>query len=337
MQKKYNTVVFLLRGQPIHNVHIEIIEQASALADNVIVIVGSANQPRTYKNPFTAQERIYLLNQSIKCNNVCFRQNIDTIYNDQAWVIRVQEIVNDTCPSGKIGLIGHDKDESTYYLKSFPQWERIDVPTINEPLDATAIRDLYFRSNFNPRFISNVVPQEVLDFMMKFKDTDDYRQIIREREFIASYKKQYESLPYPPIFVTTDAVVVQSGHVLLIKRKAEPGRGLWALPGGFLNADTDKSTMAGMLRELKEETKIDVPLPVLIGNIKNMQVFDHPNRSARGRTITHAFYIVLPDGKLPKVKGSDDALVAKWVPIGQLDSSECFEDHFELISTFIGN
>jgi len=136
--------------------------------------------------------------------------------------------------------------------------------------------------------------------------------------------------------VTADAVVIQSGHILMIKRRSEPGKGLWALPGGFLNANTDKSVKDAAVRELKEETGIKVPTPVLYGSIHDEKVFDAISRSARGRTITHAFKFVLPDGPLPKVKGMDDAEKASWIPIGELDSSTCFEDHYELITHFIG-
>ena len=59
--------------------------------------------------------------------------------------------------------------------------------------------------------------------------------------------------------------------------------------------------------EVFEETKIKVPEKVIRGSIKEMKNFDAIERSARGRTITHAFKIVLQDGELPKVKGSDDA------------------------------
>jgi bifunctional NMN adenylyltransferase/nudix hydrolase len=235
----------------------------------------------------------------------------------------------------KIGVIGHDKDESTFYLKMFPQWGREHVELI-EPLDATSVRDLYFKHGVNLKFVEGVVPRSVLKFLQNFMQTSDYEQIIREREFIAGYKKQYESLPYPPVFVTTDAVVIQSGHVLMIRRRSEPGKGLWALPGGFLNANSDKSVVDAAIRELREETGIKVPVPVLAGSIKESKVFDAVGRSARGRTITHAFKIVLPDGELPKVKGSDDADKARWVPIAEVKSEECFEDHYEIISWAVG-
>ena len=150
------------------------------------------------------------------------------------------------------------------------------------------------------------------------------------------YKKQYASLPYAPVFVTTDAVVICSGHVLMIKRRSEPGKGLWAMPGGFLNASTDRSVQDAMIRELREETGIKVPAPVLIGSIVRSKVFDAIDRSARGRTITHCFRIDLPNGDLPKVKGMDDAEKAQWIPISELDSSVCFEDHYEILTTMIG-
>jgi bifunctional NMN adenylyltransferase/nudix hydrolase len=170
----------------------------------------------------------------------------------------------------------------------------------------------------------------------EFRHTPEYEQIIREREFVINYKKQYASLPYPPIFSTADAVVIQSGHVLMIRRRAEPGRGLWALPGGYVNATTDKSVEDAAIRELREETMIKVPAPVLRGSIVDSRVFDAIDRSPRGRIITHAFKIVLPDGELPKVKGSDDAEKARWVPISEVRSEECFEDHAEIISWAIG-
>ena len=344
MSKPYDFLVLIGRFQPFHNAHLEIVKRATALTNHLVIITGSANQPRTYKNPFTSRERAAMIRNATAglSLNISINENVDTIYNDQAWAVRVQTIVNNAIGSSskgpgehKIGIIGHKKDESSFYLDMFPQWEFVDVEQI-EPLGATDIRDLYFKWEFNSNFIKNVVPETTYDFLMNFRRTEEFAQIIREREFVANYKKQYASLPYPPTFVTTDAVVICSGHVLMIKRRAEPGKGLWALPGGFLDAESDVSMESCMLRELKEETGIKVPVPVLRGSIADNKVFDAIGRSTRGRTITHAFKIVLPDGELPKVKGQDDAEKAKWVPIGELDSSVCYEDHYEIIQHFVG-
>lgn len=339
MSKPYGTLVLIGRFQPLHNAHLEIIKRCTALTDQLVIIAGSAKQPRTYKNPFTFDERrkMILAATAGLSMRVYVEPNIDTIYNDQAWAVRVQGIVSRYRVLGGagVGIIGHKKDESSFYLDMFPQWKFENVEQI-EPLGATDIRDLYFKYDFNSNFIKNVVPETTYDFLMEFRRTEEFAQIVREREFVANYKKQYASLPYPPIFSTADSVVIQSGHVLMIRRRAEPGKGLWALPGGYVNANTDRSVEDAAIRELREETGIKVPAPVLRGNIKRSKVFDAIDRSPRGRIITHAFHIELPDGELPKVKGSDDADKARWVPIAEVRSEECFEDHYEIIQHFLG-
>jgi bifunctional NMN adenylyltransferase/nudix hydrolase len=339
MSKKYDTLVLIGRFQPLHNAHLEIIKRATALTDQLVIITGSGRQPRTYKNPFTSAERARMIKAATSglSMRVYVEENIDTIYNDQAWAVRIQGIVSKyrVLGGGGVGIIGHKKDDSSFYLDMFPQWGYEDVELI-EFLSAVDIRDLYFREDANYKFLKGVVPETTYEFLLDFAHTDEYRQIIKEREFVANYKKQYASLPYPPIFSTADSVVICSGHVLMIKRRAEPGKGLWALPGGYVNANTDKSVEAAAIRELREETMIKVPAPVLRGNIVRSKVFDAIDRSPRGRIITHAFFIQLPDGELPKVKGSDDAEKARWVPIAEVKSEECFEDHFEIISHFVG-
>jgi bifunctional NMN adenylyltransferase/nudix hydrolase len=312
--------------------------RATAFADKVIFIVGSANQPRTYKNPFTFVERAKMIKYATGGLQlqIHVEPNPDTIYNDQAWAVRVQSLVaKHTKPGERVGIIGHKKDPSSFYLDMFPQWGFEEVELL-EPLDATDIRDLYFKRDVNMKFIKAVVPQTTYELLDEFRDTEAYEQVIREREFLVENAKQYAGLKYPPIFVTADAVVIQSGHVLMIKRRSEPGRGLWALPGGYVNARTDRTVEDAAIRELREETMIKVPGPVLRGSIVRSKVFDAVDRSPRGRIITHAFYIRLPDGELPRVKGSDDAEKARWVPIAEVQSEQCFEDHYEIIQHFLG-
>lgn len=338
MTRKYDAIVFNGRFQPLHNAHVEIIQKAAELAEKVIVVVGSTNQPRTFKNPFSFEEREYLI-QNIFMGletELIIEPNYDTIYNDNAWVLRVQNIVaQHTAENSKVAIIGHKKDETSFYLDMFPQWELVEVDLIEE-LSASQIRELYFKKDFNPNFIRSVVPETVLQYLENFANTEEYQQILREIDFVEKYKSQYAAFPYPPTFVTADAVVVQSGHILMIRRRAEPGRGLLALPGGFLDAQSDKSLEDAMLRELREETGLKVPAPVLRGNIMETKVFDAIQRSNRGRTITHAFLIKLPNGELPRIKAGSDATSAKWVPISQINSSECFEDHYEIINYFTG-
>jgi bifunctional NMN adenylyltransferase/nudix hydrolase len=92
-----------------------------------------------------------------------------------------------------------------------------------------------------------------------------------------------------------------------------------------------------MLRELKEETRLKVPLPVLRGSIVENHVFDNPGRSLRGRTITHAYFMQLKAGELPTVRGRDDAEKAWWMSLADLYAHEdqIYEDHFQIIQHFV--
>lgn len=345
--KKYDAVVYVLRAQPLHKGHIETIRRASDLAHKVILIVGSAFRPRDTKNPFTYDERRKMIIGAIDEYGLdvlsgaqfCIHPIMDTLYDDTAWVSNVQKIVfSEVRPQASVAIIGHEKDESSFYLKMFPCWS-FENQGLIEPLDATQLRQLYFGPKMNINLFSSVISYSTREFLDRFSSTAEYAEIVRERQFIDAYRKQYESLPYPPVFVTVDAVVVQSAHVLLVKRRSAPGKGLWALPGGFLNAGTDRSVAFAMLRELREETAIKVPDKVLSASVAGSRVFDAVGRSTRGRTITHAFHIDLQggDGSLPKVKGSDDAVKAQWVPLAKVNPECLYEDHYDIITYFTGS
>lgn len=345
MTYKYDTLVFIGRFQPFHIGHEQVIRTALTLASNVIVLIGSANQPRTIKNPWTYAERVGMITDGIdlpreEVGRVTYAPLCDATYNDQKWAANVQLAVDDIVVHSrgalykplKIGVIGHAKDSSSYYLKMFPQWESVEHE-MNESISATDLRGLMFEGK-NIRFIQSLLPAKVFEYVRQWRFTPEFDVLLEEYIHTEKYKHAWKAAPYAPTFVTTDAVVVQSGHVLLIRRRAAPGAGLLALPGGFLNQE--EYLVDGMLRELREETKLKVPAPVLKGSIVNTRVFDKPDRSLRGRTITHAFLIHLPPGDLPPVKGGDDAAKAMWVPISDIKEDNMFEDHWSIIVNMLG-
>lgn len=334
-KQKYDAIVYIGRMQPPTKAHIYNVNTALELTNNVIVLFGSSYQPRTIKNPWKWYERAgMLLNQlpaeyssRISCHG------IRDMRIDQEWVQQVQSIVKkELCgiDNPKIGIIGCKKDATSYYIDLFPQWDFIDTNHIID-IDATTVREQLFSGTLFQWQDKELIDIKLQNDLKSWTKSADYANLVEEFKHIQEYKKSWESAPYAPTFVTTDAVVIQSGHILLVQRKASPGKGLWALPGGFLNPS--EYLVDGVIRELREETKIKVPEPVLRGSIKGTMVFDKPSRSLRGRTITHAFAMELPVGSLSKVKGSDDARYAKWFPIDDvLDMEEMlFEDHLDII------
>jgi bifunctional NMN adenylyltransferase/nudix hydrolase len=157
----------------------------------------------------------------------------------------------------------------------------------------------------------------------------DWRQIAHER-------RQWSVAPYPVVLATVDALVQAGGHVLLIRRGRSPGKGLWALPGGFLEPTED--VLHAALRELVEETGLPVPLRTMRQALRGRRVFDHPERSQRGRIITQSFHFDLGDIVPPPVHGADDAAAAQWVPIQQLPAleSQLHDDHFHMLDVVLG-
>jgi bifunctional NMN adenylyltransferase/nudix hydrolase len=329
----YDLAIVIMRAQPCHNGHIQLLEQAFKVARNVAILIGSSDQPRTIENPFTFQERAKMIRAALYSRNItnfeCFPLVDDP--SDQAWVNNIHQALT-FCPfeHNSICVVGHEKDATSYYLHmlGYPLI-RADV---TEVMNATDIRDIYFGKHMIP---AGVIPNGTQTFLLGFQKTSEYEQLVEEYEYVKAYKQKFANLEFPPIFVTTDAVVLCSAHILLVKRRATPGRGLWALPGGFLNQT--EFIEDGMIRELIEETRIKVPKDVLRSRIKDSKVFDQPRRSLRGRTITHAFMISLFDTKLPKVRGSDDAEKAKWFKFSDFKQMRamCFEDHFHIGSYFI--
>lgn len=342
--KMHDALVFIGRFSPFHNGHKAVIEAALEQAKEVVVVVGSSFSARNIRNPFTFQERKAMIKAVFPTDRVKVVPVSDYPYDDNKWIAAIQNVVHGaiswSADPVKIGLIGHSKDSTSYYLNIFPSWGSVEVANV-EGINATDIRIALLGDNKEQFDLVSVMPAEVVRVMAKIiaDGPDGYSEswmnLRVEYQMVKKYKEAWKAAPFPPTFMTVDAVVVQSGHILLVKRGDMPGKGLWALPGGFLNQD--ETMLDGAIRELKEETKIKVPVPVLKGSIKASKTFDAPNRSVRGRTITQAFFIDLGVGELPKVKGSDDAEKAKWVPLNEVakQRDRFMEDHVYIIDYFV--
>jgi bifunctional NMN adenylyltransferase/nudix hydrolase len=170
-----------------------------------------------------------------------------------------------------------------------------------------------------------MLPQPVFEYvrdLMNYADVGGYlRESARAQD---AYLARWGKGP----FVTVDAVVLSAGHVILGKRDEQPGRGQYALPGGFLMPD--ERIVDGMVRELIEETGIKLQPLVIKRNIRSSLVVDDPKRGGRGRNITHAYLIVLNDRLdegLPKLVGADDLKAPRWVPLHTVPWNMMFEDH----------
>ena len=337
-----DTAIYIGRFEPVHNGHMALLQRALDSARQVIVVVGSAWQARSPKNPFTWQEREAMLRAALPEAD---RGRVQVLpirdyYNEAVWVQAVRQgVARLTEPGARIALVGHFKDATSSYLRSFPGWALIDMERQGS-IDATTIRNALFDAT--PATVQGAlaplaqdIPDSTLEALYLFAQQPGYPALQEEWRMLRSYRAAWATAPYPPVFVTVDALLRCQNHVLLIRRAHAPGKGLLALPGGFI---APRATLwQSCLRELAEETHCSLPEATLRSALRQISVFDHPDRSQRGRTITHAHYFDLGDSPLPTVQADDDALEALWVPLGDLAAMEdqFFEDHFHMLDHFL--
>ena len=107
---------------------------------------------------------------------------------------------------------------------------------------------------------------------------------------------------------------------ILIKRKNDPFKDCWALPGGFV--EYGESVEDAAVREAKEETSIDVELIDLVN------VYSKPDRDPRGHTITVAF---TAKGDFNSKKADSDASDINIFTQNQLDEINIAFDHKQII------
>ncbi|WP_018609867.1 bifunctional nicotinamide-nucleotide adenylyltransferase/Nudix hydroxylase [Uliginosibacterium gangwonense] len=336
MTTTHDIAVLIGRFQPFHNGHAALLKTALATAPKVFVLLGSAFSARNAKNPFTWEERAAMIACSLTESE---RARVEFLpmrdyYNDQRWAATATSTVLAKCGAGKrVALIGHLKDASSQYLNRFPDWEFVAAPQYGE-IDASALRRIWFEgedANVTRSLLAPLMPIASLRYIEGWAQLPHFARLREEHLAIEKNKKVWGTGP----FITVDAIVKASDQILLIRRGRAPGKGLLAVPGGFL--DGRERVLQGAIRELREETGFALRDETLEEALAGVAVFDHPDRSQRGRTITHAHFFDLKNARPPQVEGADDAAEAHWTPISKLCEmeGEFFEDHFNILDHFL--
>jgi bifunctional NMN adenylyltransferase/nudix hydrolase len=241
--------------------------------------------------------------------------------------------------AARVALVGHFNDASSEYLLGFPGWALVKGERA-EGADGTHLRDALFGAapgtlDATLAALIGQAPPSTLQFLRAWAALPYLAPLAEEWRHLREYRRAWAAAPYPPVFVTVDAVVSCAGHVLLIRRAHAPGRGLYAVPGGFI--EQRETTYQSALRELDEETHLKLLPDDLKRALRAQAVFDHPDRSQRGRTITHAFHFDLGGRERPEVRADDDAQSVEWVPLARLREIEdrFHDDHFHMLDHFL--
>ncbi len=181
MKYKFDYLVFIGRFQPFHLAHMQTIKIALQQSQQVILALGSAQQERNIKNPFLATEREEMILSNFSeadQKRIKFVHVID-VYDDQKWQQLVKSLVTEVAESDtKIGLIGHFKDESSYYLSLFPEWEMVELDSLVGAISATPLREAYYRGEV----VESAFPLGTSEFLHKFKNNEIYQQLVNKFE-----------------------------------------------------------------------------------------------------------------------------------------------------------
>lgn len=134
----------------------------------------------------------------------------------------------------------------------------------------------------------------------------------RGRELLATFRRFREALdlfvrrPYKVPSLAVDAIIIRDGRVLLIQRGNEPFRGMYALPGGFV--EYGERVEETLRREVMEETGLRVVSHRLVG------VYSAPDRDPRWHTVS-IVYLAECEGE---PAAGDDACGVAWFPLDNL-------------------
>jgi len=336
------TAIIIGRFQPFHAGHRYMVDFALTKADRVLLVLGDSGCARDIRNPWTIEERMSLIRS--ECADLGDKLVLDFVldepYDDQDWAHRVADLARMHIPDqGHRVLIGHQKDvQTSSYLKrlddmgAFAQYHQ--APEYREGgqrLDATRVRNLVLNRVYEGLNGTQAA------FMRTWVQGDEGGRLYREHHAAMQAAEAWDSRAQRayggPVIAAVDALFVSgtAREVLLIRRGGPIGHGCLALPGGFV--DPNERLEDAALRELKEETGVHKDF-----SVGRPAVFDHPQRSTRGRIITHVFPLRLHTGRArPQPQASDDAKEAFLMPVSLLDQyrSQFFSDHFFIIKQML--
>lgn len=274
--------------------------------------------------------------------------------DDRIWENEINEKVNAfrDFDNEEVTLFGFKKDSSAFYLNNFPQWKYQEVQSTVD-MDSTIVREAMFEHRLED-VIGNV-PAESENFILKFMNTPEFSYVLGDYMF---HKGHYSKIAirngvhvddvrmqpiskiraasalsakhngyYEEIFHCADALIVNEfGEILLIRRKNYPGKGMFAMPGGYMDARTDRNLYDVAVREAEEET-----------SVKGLDgKFDHQqnaiSRSLRGRIISDVFRFDVKKADC-NISARDDAVWAGWVSLEFVEQNPqlFFEFHDQAI------
>ncbi len=338
--KPYQIAVVIGRYQIFHIGHELLLQHALTIAKKVIIVIGSSHHARTPRNPFTWEERVEMIVATLteQQHNQVICLPVRDYFNDQRWTADVKRQVHEHySPRDTIALVGHKKpgDTSNYYLDHFPGWHLVEVESPHK-VDAAELRKIYFETADIEVTLQNLaswVSEPVHQFLKNWCKKPDYSSLSQEYSAVIKEQEKCRRSAHSAILTSVHALIEANGRILFSRRNKLPGKGLWMLPGGFIGPY--ERLVQAALRQLREATNSSLSEKTLLKHLKQVKIFDHPNRSCLGRVITHVHWFQLPSEELPKSKATQQLSNNQWFPVEKIMTLEdqLYEDHFHIMDS----
>ena len=134
------------------------------------------------------------------------------------------------------------------------------------------------------------------------------------KDDLSNYNADAYEKPSVTVDICICTIICNKLKILLIKRKHAPFRGMWAIPGGFLEIQKGETLEETAARELKEETCLENIY------VEQLKTYGDPGRDPRTRVVTVVYFALIPYSALKAqvIKAEDDAEEYKWAPLRKL-------------------
>lgn len=155
-------------------------------------------------------------------------------------------------------------------------------------------------------------------------------QYKNEKEFLKHYNIHDFDVPLTSVDMAIFSIIDDELQVLLVKRADYPAKGLWALPGGFIDQSVDQTLDDTAKRKLVDKTGVKTPY------LEQVASFGSKGRDPRGWSVTIAYMALIAADSVELSKDESSELV-KWVPVYQLSDMKALAfDHNTIFDACYG-
>ena len=299
--EKETTWLFITRAQPgLHDGHIDSIQEAlDAWIQHIIIGVGSADKEFTKDNPFTYNERKYMIEVSLKqkfSNTKIVVLPILHSNDSQQW----KNYILTNLPNFTYVISGNPmvKEWFTNTDKIFFQ------TSMTTNTRSSVIRNKISMGDY--QYLYQVLVPEVVEYLKEIKAAERLREIFKDERVTPN--------------IVVDAVLLdQEGNLVLIQRKNQP-LGI-ALPWGFVSYG--ESTEQACIRKVQEETGVEVRVKKLVG------IYDNLSRDPRNHNISAVYEVEMVGNVADRNRGNKAVIKVPLQDIDQIDFA--FPDHKKMI------